>query len=139
MQLHDAHDASGAVEPLVPTTLIDDLNDDLPTSLTWRAEANDQVAYAKPSSYRRLLRRSHEMGAELPRTCVAMQMLQVDLTDSQREPDRMRSQNASPSSRDKNWAEADTIRDELLAQGIQLKDGKDPVSGERVTTWEVKR
>jgi cysteinyl-tRNA synthetase len=39
----------------------------------------------------------------------------------------------------KNWGEADRIRDELLAQGIQLKDGKDPVTGERVTTWEVKR
>jgi cysteinyl-tRNA synthetase len=41
--------------------------------------------------------------------------------------------------RDRNWAQADRIRDELLAQGIQLKDGKDPVTGERVTTWEVKR
>jgi cysteinyl-tRNA synthetase len=41
--------------------------------------------------------------------------------------------------REKNWPEADRIRDELLAQGIQLKDGKDPASGERVTTWEVKR
>ena len=41
--------------------------------------------------------------------------------------------------REKNWAEADRIRDELLAQGIQLKDGKDPVTGERITTWEVKR
>ncbi|WAP69443.1 cysteine--tRNA ligase [Jiella pelagia] len=41
--------------------------------------------------------------------------------------------------RDKNWAEADRIRDELLSQGIQLKDGKDPATGERVTTWEVKR
>jgi cysteinyl-tRNA synthetase len=40
---------------------------------------------------------------------------------------------------EKNWAEADRIRDELMAQGIQLKDGKDPVTGERVTTWEVKR
>ncbi|MER8406282.1 cysteine--tRNA ligase [Mesorhizobium sp. M0185] len=39
----------------------------------------------------------------------------------------------------KNWAEADRIRDELLTQGIQLKDGKDPVTGERITTWEVKR
>ena len=39
----------------------------------------------------------------------------------------------------KNWAEADRIRDELLAQGIQLKDGKDPVTGERVTTWEIRR
>ncbi|RWM18143.1 MAG: cysteine--tRNA ligase [Mesorhizobium sp.] len=39
----------------------------------------------------------------------------------------------------KNWAEADRIRDELLAQGVQLKDGKDPVTAERVTTWEIKR
>lgn len=39
----------------------------------------------------------------------------------------------------KNWAEADKIRDELLEQGIQLKDGKDAETGERVTTWEVKR
>ncbi|QKV18452.1 cysteine--tRNA ligase [Oricola thermophila] len=41
--------------------------------------------------------------------------------------------------REKNWAEADRIRDELLEQGIQLKDGKDPETGERVTTWEVRR
>jgi cysteinyl-tRNA synthetase len=39
----------------------------------------------------------------------------------------------------KNWPEADRIRDELLAQGVQLKDGKDPATGERITTWEVKR
>jgi cysteinyl-tRNA synthetase len=41
--------------------------------------------------------------------------------------------------REKNWAEADRIRDELATQGIQLKDGKDTETGERVTTWEVKR
>ncbi|MGB7288086.1 MAG: cysteine--tRNA ligase [Salaquimonas sp.] len=40
---------------------------------------------------------------------------------------------------DKNFAEADRIRDELLAQGIQLKDSKDSETGERITTWEVKR
>ncbi|MFJ7353625.1 cysteine--tRNA ligase [Phyllobacterium sp. NPDC097923] len=39
----------------------------------------------------------------------------------------------------KSFAEADRIRNELLEQGIQLKDGKDPQTGERVTTWEVKR
>jgi cysteinyl-tRNA synthetase len=39
----------------------------------------------------------------------------------------------------KNWADADRIRDELLAQGIQLKDSKDSTTGERVTTWEIKR
>ncbi|MEP1442450.1 MAG: cysteine--tRNA ligase [Hyphomicrobiales bacterium] len=41
--------------------------------------------------------------------------------------------------KDKNWGEADRIRDELLADGIQLKDGKDAETGERVTTWELKR
>ncbi|MBB4955843.1 cysteinyl-tRNA synthetase [Agrobacterium vitis] len=39
----------------------------------------------------------------------------------------------------KNFAEADKIRDDLLTKGIQLKDGKDKDTGERVTTWEVKR
>ncbi|WP_298982358.1 cysteine--tRNA ligase [uncultured Roseibium sp.] len=39
----------------------------------------------------------------------------------------------------KNWAEADLIRDELTSQGILLKDSKDSETGERVTTWEVKR
>lgn len=40
---------------------------------------------------------------------------------------------------EKNWAEADRIRDELLQQGVQLKDGKDASTGARVTTWEVVR
>ncbi len=41
--------------------------------------------------------------------------------------------------RAKNFNESDRIRDELLAMGIQLKDGKDPATGDPVTTWEVKR
>jgi cysteinyl-tRNA synthetase len=39
----------------------------------------------------------------------------------------------------KNFKEADRIRDELSAMGIQLKDSKDPKTGEIVTTWEIKR
>ena len=39
----------------------------------------------------------------------------------------------------KNFAEADRVRDELLEKGIQLKDGKDKETGERTTTWEIKR
>ncbi|MBN8532576.1 MAG: cysteine--tRNA ligase [Rhizobiales bacterium] len=38
----------------------------------------------------------------------------------------------------KNWAESDRIRDQLVAMGIQLMDGKD-ADGNPVTTWEVKR
>jgi len=36
--------------------------------------------------------------------------------------------------KEKNWAESDRIRDELLAMGIVLKDNKDGT-----TSWEVKR
>jgi cysteinyl-tRNA synthetase len=39
----------------------------------------------------------------------------------------------------KNFKEADRIRDELAGMGIQLKDSKDPATGEIRTTWEVKR
>jgi cysteinyl-tRNA synthetase len=39
----------------------------------------------------------------------------------------------------RDFKEADHIRDDLAAKGVQLKDGKDPKSGEIVTTWEVRR
>lgn len=39
----------------------------------------------------------------------------------------------------KNFPEADRIRNELSEKGVQLKDGKDKATGERVTTWEMKR
>jgi cysteinyl-tRNA synthetase len=39
----------------------------------------------------------------------------------------------------KDFAEADRLRVEIEALGIMLKDGKDPLTGELVTTWEVRR
>ena len=39
--------------------------------------------------------------------------------------------------RDKDWDSADKIRQQMAEAGIQLKDGKDPQSGERITEWEV--
>src|SRR5690606_15332070 len=41
--------------------------------------------------------------------------------------------------RARDFKEADRIREDLAARGIQLKDGKDPKTGEIVTTWEVRR
>jgi len=40
---------------------------------------------------------------------------------------------------DKNFAEADSVREELEKMGVTLKDAKDPKTGELVTTWEVAR
>ena len=38
----------------------------------------------------------------------------------------------------KSFKEADRIRDELSGMGIQLKDAKNPSTGEIETTWEVR-
>jgi cysteinyl-tRNA synthetase len=38
----------------------------------------------------------------------------------------------------KDFKAADRIRDELAVMGVQLKDGRDPATGETVTTWELR-
>ncbi len=37
----------------------------------------------------------------------------------------------------KDFKESDRLRDELAAMGVQLKDAKDPKTGDIVTTWEA--
>jgi cysteinyl-tRNA synthetase len=39
----------------------------------------------------------------------------------------------------KDFKESDRIRDELATMRVVLKDGKDPVTGEPTTTWEIAR
>jgi len=39
---------------------------------------------------------------------------------------------------ERNWHEADKVRDSLAEKGIYLKDEKDPNSGVRITTWYLK-
>jgi cysteinyl-tRNA synthetase len=39
----------------------------------------------------------------------------------------------------RDFAESDRLRDELVALGVVVMDGKDPATGEPSTTWEVKR
>ena len=41
--------------------------------------------------------------------------------------------------KEKNWAEADRIRDELVALRVVIKDAKNPQTGEIETTWEFAR
>ncbi len=40
--------------------------------------------------------------------------------------------------KEKDWAKADNIREELSKQRILLKDKKDEKTGERITEWEIK-
>ncbi|MCD2171922.1 cysteine--tRNA ligase [Rhizobium sp. C4] len=40
---------------------------------------------------------------------------------------------------EKEFKSADAIRDALVAKGIEVKDGKDPETGKRTTTWSRKK
>ncbi|MCP8940063.1 cysteine--tRNA ligase [Alsobacter sp. SYSU M60028] len=39
----------------------------------------------------------------------------------------------------REWAESDRLRDEIVALGVVLMDGKDAATGQPTTTWELKR
>ena len=56
--------------------------------------------------------------------------------DEKKVEELLASRHAARKSRD--FKEADRIRDELTAMGIQLKDVKDAATGEIVTTWDVR-
>ena len=123
-----AADGAGEAEASVPASLIAALGDDLATATAFHGlsqlagEAGGSVEVAAELKAALLFLGFTLDAAEVDEAAVAATIAR-----------RLALINA------KNWAEADRIRDELLAQGVQLKDGKDPVSGERVTTWEVKR
>jgi cysteinyl-tRNA synthetase len=40
--------------------------------------------------------------------------------------------------RNKDFKESDRLRDQLVVMGVVIKDGKDPATGEPITTWDVR-
>ena len=124
-----AADSAGDAEGEVPASLIAALSDDLATSSAFQGMS--QLAGDAVSG-------NAEAAANLKAALLFLGFgLEAAEVDEVAVADAIAQRLAFIAG--KNWAEADRIRDELLAQGVQLKDGKDPVSGERVTTWEVKR
>ncbi len=112
----------------VPDEAIDFLSDDLATSslINWLASARRSRS-VDPADYR-----------------AAFVLLGIDLQAATVSSDLESEIETKIANRlallaAKSFAEADGIRAELLEKGIQLKDGKDPATGERVTTWEVRR
>jgi cysteinyl-tRNA synthetase len=110
--------AEGAEKGVLPVALMDALADDLNTP--------EYIATM--------------LGASGSEVAAAANLLGLDLRPKQADFDVQSFVNQRLALiAQKNWAEADRIRDELASQGIQLKDSKDKETGERITTWEVKR
>lgn len=123
---------------ILADAIIDPLRDDLDTVGAIRsAQTMARVALTASDD-------NHYVIWQLTMTLKALGFEKIDVADLP-QPERVDPQIAIAVDRRlaflaaKNFAEADRIRDELLEKGIQLKDGKDPVTGARTTTWEVKR
>jgi cysteinyl-tRNA synthetase len=130
-----ADDNSIPVSKPVITALSDDLN--VHAAL---AHIDDILSENTSSAFRQARRDLGAIGINIEKFWNEFRVAAgVELFDTQTEIIEAEIKKRLVFIRDKKWAEADRIRDDLLAQGIQLKDGKDPATGERITTWEVKR
>lgn len=119
--------ANGKVSPHVIDALSDDLNTVAAVQAIQKLAANASSSEAAAQEYAA----SAALLGLLPKGAEASDIdtKKIDALVS----DRL------SSLQDKDWGKADLIRDELSELGILLKDGKDPKTGERVTTWETKR
>ncbi len=120
--------AGGAVGLVVAATVVDALKDDLnlPRAI---AELHQLSSPDKIAGSLRLLGFDPLTAKE--KQAVSLPIPEVEV--NQLISGRLEARKA------KDFAESDRIRDKLAAVGIVLKDGKDPVTGEPITTWEVKR
>jgi cysteinyl-tRNA synthetase len=128
--------AAGVIDPRVEAALSDDLNTPRAIAalheLRARAANGDQVAvqsFKASAGLLGLLREDSASWQNMRRGGMAVDEAEISAAIQQRL--------AARASRD--FATSDRIRDELAAKGIQLKDGKDPETGEAITTWEIKR
>jgi cysteinyl-tRNA synthetase len=130
-------EGKGAASAGVPGHVLDALSDDLNTpkgvaemhklhSAGKWPELHSALGFLGFSCDRAKIERVRRLDAEA-----------AAVADSTRVADLVAARNAARKAQ--NFKEADRIRDELAAMGIELKDAKDPKTGELVTTWEVAR
>ncbi|MCX8280519.1 cysteine--tRNA ligase [Phyllobacterium sp. 0TCS1.6C] len=128
--LAKAREYAGSATPgAVPEAAIDYLRDDLATPglINWLAVAR-KSRELDPGAYRAAFAL---IGVDLGETAAISDDLHAEVEAKVQQ--RLQLLGA------RDFAAADALRDELAAKGIQLKDGKDPATGARVTSWEVKR
>ena len=137
----------GRVPPGIIAALADDLN-----FIRCRTEISELVKARKSASGKEAEQHANDIAATLIWLGVAnAEDFQIARIKDQASRDELRAKEAGMALaeiesniaerlqfiRNKDWDAADKIRQQMANAGIQLKDGKDPDSGERITEWEV--
>jgi cysteinyl-tRNA synthetase len=117
----DVSPSDGAPHASVIDALADDLNTPAAIQAVHALAQSDDAAFAASAMLLGVVPRRQQVSSALAEGVEAVIQMRLEMLKA------------------KNFAEADKIRDDLLSKGIQLKDGKHPATGERLTTWEVKR
>ncbi len=126
----------------IPERFLSALSNDLNTPLA--ITRINELSSESSSSY---FGDPHSKSTETRKTAAAdlaacLEFFGIDLAERETELDERMSgliKARDAARKNKNWKESDRIRDELAAMGVVLKDGKDPKTGEPVTTWEIAR
>ncbi|ESR22914.1 cysteine--tRNA ligase [Lutibaculum baratangense] len=127
---------AGEVDEAVLDALSDDLN--TPRAITAMHELRSRAAHGDGTAAASL-RASAELMGLMQGSLEDWQSwrpasLQIDEAEVERLIDAR-----IAARKGKDFAEADRIRDDLVAMGVVIMDGKDPQTGELVTRWEVRR
>ncbi len=124
----------------VDETVLDALSDDLntPRAIAAMHELRGRAAHGDGTAAASLKASAELMGllTSSPEDWRAWRPASVTIDEAEVErliDDRISARKA------KDFGEADRIRDELVAMGVTIMDGKDPATGELVTRWEVRR
>lgn len=121
---------------LAEDALADDLN--TPKAITLMHSFSDDVRTGGADAAGRFKRAANLLGLLNLTAAEWTARQQADMTiDESRIADLIQARLDARAAKD--FARSDEIRDQLAADGILLKDGKDAATGAPITTWEVKR
>ena len=115
-----AVEPEGEPDAAVIEALSDDLNTVVAIQTLHQLASSDPTRFAASAALLGVLPKKQSVSEDLTAAVDALVAMRLEMLKA------------------KDFPEADKIRNDLAAKGIQLKDGKD-ANGERVTTWEMKR
>ena len=126
---------AGKPADAVVSSLCDDLN--TPSVMATMHQNARKAKRGDDEAARRLAGSMALLGLRIPGSIFVPRAARAVTIDLNEVPPLIEARLQARKARD--FAESDRIRDQLVAMGLEIMDGKDPLTGEPTTSWEVRR